>query len=74
MGGIAFLMLARMWAWGFEIYLYDHDVFVSCIILFVYNGCFGCFYCRDVCVRSRCCGFCLLIAFLRVVMIIMSLF
>ena len=65
MGGIAFLMLARMWAWGFEIYLYDHDVFVSCINVFVvHNGCFDFVVdYRDVCVRSRFCGLCLLITF-----------
>ena len=35
MGGIVFLMLVRMWSWGFELHLYDHDVFVSCINVFV---------------------------------------
>ena len=30
MGGFVVLMLVRMWSWGFELYLYDHDVFVSC--------------------------------------------
>ena len=56
MGGFVVLMLVRMWSWGFELYLYDHDVFVSCINGLLHNGCLGSLIMGDLCGRLWFCG------------------